>query len=129
MEIIGLEIKKISIGKFFPKLSKVELDILFNDGKDKEILKTVDISDPEDAADDLILEFRKMEKKIHGGSQEGFLVDNMVNVVVKEEDKLLREIPQFLGKVKAKLEDIRNKQVADGYLDRIRDIKSLKIEF
>ena len=50
MKIISLEIKKIEIGKFFPKENKVELSIFFNDGADKEILKVVDMSDPEIAA-------------------------------------------------------------------------------
>ncbi len=47
MKIVSLDIKKIGIGKFFPKEDKVELDINFNDGVDKEILKVVDMSDPE----------------------------------------------------------------------------------
>ena len=130
MKIISLEIKGIKIGKFFPKGNKVELDIFFNDGSDKEIFKTVDVSDAEGSAENILADLRKMEKNIHQGSQnEESIVENFVNIVVKNEDKAIKEIARFILKVGARMEEIKSKNVAEGYLDRIRQLKSLKVDF
>src|SRR3989338_1641340 len=129
MKIIGLEIKKITIGKFFPKEDKVELDITFNDGTDKEIFKIIDASDPKNAAEVILIDLRKLEKNIHKTTGQESVVDNFVNIVVKEEDRLVNEIPQFIQKVKNHMDKIKSKNVAEGYLDVVRELKSLKIEF
>ena len=129
MKIVGLEIKKITIGKFFPKEDKVELDITFNDGTDKEIFKIVDTSDPKNAAEGILMDLRKLEKNIHKTTGQESVVDNFVNIVVKEEDRLVNEIPQFIQKVKNQMDKIKSKNIAEGYLDIIRELKNLKIEF
>lgn len=54
MKIVSLELKKVSIGKFFPKENNVELHIKFNDGQDKEIMKNADINDAEGSAENII---------------------------------------------------------------------------
>ena len=130
MKIISLEIKKIEIGNFFPKENKVELDIFFNDGADKEIFKIVDMSDPEIAAESILADLRKMEKNIHKNSENREnIVDTLVNIVVKNEDNVVKEISQFIQRVNDKINEIKNKNVAEGYLDIIRELKNLKLDF
>ena len=130
MKIISLEIKKMSIGKFFPRESKVELDIFFNDGSDKEIFQIVDSSDAEGSAEAVLADLRKMEKNIHRSSQnEEPIVENFVNIVVKNEGKAIKEIAKFIQKIEARMEEIKSKNAAEGYLERIRQLKSLKIDF
>lgn len=130
MEIISLEIKKIGIGKFFPKEDKVELDIFFNDGSDKEIFKIVDTTNAEDAAEGILMDLRKLEKNIHKNTNDKeLIVDNFVNIVIKNEEGVIKEISEFIQKVKTKIDEIKQKNVADGYLDIIRELKNLKLEF
>ena len=130
MKIISLEIKKIRIGKFFPKEGKLELHIFFNDGKDKEIFKIVDTSNPENAAEDVLADLRKLEKNIHKNDEDSELsVNNYINIVVKHEDALIKEISQFILKAKNKIDQIKAKTKAEGYLDMIRELKNMKIEF
>ena len=130
MKIISLEIKKVSIGKFFPKEDKVELDIFFNDGSDKEIFKTVDVSDAEGSAEAILADLKKMEKNIHKNSEaRNSIVENLVNIVVKNENETIKEIARFIQKVEARMEEIKSKNVAEGYLDMIRQLKSLKVDF
>ena len=108
MKIISLEIKSIGIGKFFPKEDKVELDILFNDGTDKEIFKIVNTSDAERAAENILMDLRKMEKNIHKKTENKELIfDNFVNIVVKNEDNAIKEISQFIEKIKNKIDEIK----------------------
>ena len=130
MKIISLEIKKVSIGKFFPKENKVELDILFNDGGDKEIFKTVDVSDAEGSAEAVLADLRKMERNIHKNSEaDNPIVDNLINIVVKNENETIKEIARFIQKIGIKIGEIKSKNEAEGYLDKIRQLKSLKVDF
>jgi len=129
MKIVSLDIKKIGIGKFFPKEDKVELDINFNDGVDKEILKVVDITDAESAAESILDDLRKLEKNIHKNNEnKELIVDNFVNIVVKDEDNAIKEISQFIEKIKNKIGEIKSKNIAEGYLDIIRELKNLKLD-
>jgi hypothetical protein len=129
MKIISLEIKSMGIGKFFPKEDKVELNILFNDGNDKEIFKIVDTSDPVGSAEDILVDLRKMEKNIHKPDEnKELIVDNYVNIIIKNEDDSIKAISGFIQKVKTKIDEIKQKEVAEGYLDIIRDLKNLKID-
>ena len=129
MKIVGLELKKITIGKFFPREDKVELDILFNDGADKEIFNVVNASDPQNSAENILIDLRKLENTIHKNYGGEFIVNNVVNIVIKEEDRLVKEISQFIQQIRNKMNDIKNKNVAEGHLDRVRELKKLKIEF
>ena len=130
MKIISLEIKKIGVGKFFPKRDKVELQIFFNDGSDKEIFKIVDATNAVSAAEDILIDLRKMEKNIHKNNEnKENIVDNYINIVIKDEDQLVDEIAGFILNVKKKIDEIKQKNVAEGYLDIIRDLKNLEIEF
>jgi len=130
MKIIGLEIKNIGIGKFFPKEDKIELEILFNDGNDKEIFKIVDTSDAVNSAEGILIDLRKMEKNIHKNIEGGeFVVDNHINIVIKNEEKLIKEISEYIQQISVKMEEIKQKSVADGYLDLIRELKNLKMDF
>ena len=130
MKIISLEIKKIEVGKFFPKEDKVELDIFFDDGSDKEIFKIVDASDAVSAAEDILMDLRKLEKNIHKNNEnKELIVENYVNIIIKDEDNLVKEISGFIQKVKNKIDEIKQKDVAEGYLDIIRELKNLKIDF
>ena len=130
MKIISLEIKKIRIGKFFPKEDKVELEVFFNDGNDKEIFKIVETSDSENAAEGILADLRKMEKNIHKSDEnKELIVENYVNIVIKNEDYLINEISGFIQKIKNKIDEIKQKDVAEGYFDIIREMKNLKIDF
>ena len=130
MKIVSLEIKKIEVGKFFQKEDKVELDIFFNDGSDKEIFKIVDASDAVNAAEDILMDLRKLEKNIHKNSEnKELIIDNYVNIVIKNEDSTIKEISGFIQKAKNKIDEIKQKDVAEGYLDMIRELKNLKVDF
>lgn len=130
MKIVSLEIKKIGVGKFFPKRDEVELQIFFNDGSDKEIFKIVDAANAVSAAEGILIDLRKMEKNIHKNSEnKENIVDNYINIVIKDEDQLVDEIAGFILDVKKKIDEIKQKDVAEGYLDIIRELKNLEIEF
>ena len=129
MKIVSLEIKKIEIGKFFPKDDRVELNVKFNDGEDKQISKEVKMDDPEDAAGDILVELRKLERNLHKNGDSELVIDNFVNIVVKDEDEVIDTISDFIQKAKSRVDNIKSANVAEGYLDTIRELKSLMVEF
>ncbi len=132
MKIISLEIKRITLGRFFPREDRIEFIISFNDGDDREILKVLDASEPEKAAEEIAADLKKIEKTIHGeGEKLEFRKElkNMVNIVMKDEDKVLDDIAQFIKQAKLQVDKLKNKHDAEGYLDMVRDLKDLKLEF
>src|SRR3989338_7942348 len=132
MKIISLEIKKITLGRFFPQEDKIEFNIYFNDGDDREILKVLDASEPEKAAQEIVADLKKIEKTIHGeGEKLEFRKEmkNMINIVLKGEDDTLDAIAQFIKQAKFQVDKLKNKHDAAGYLDMVRDLKDLKLEF
>jgi len=130
MKIVGLEIKKVEIGKFFPKESKVELKISYNDGSDREIFNIVDVKDTQQAAESIIGNLKKIIKNLHKQEEnEGPIMGTFLNIVIKGEDEFIRETAKFIETIGIKMEEINNKKDAEGYLDIIRDFKNLKLEF
>ena len=124
-------IRHLEIGKFFPKKNEVELHIFFNDGQDKEIFKVVNVDDGGHAGEEILADLRKIIKNIHKKDieEEESIIENFVNIVVKQEDQFIEETVKFLEKIKIKMEGIVNKKDADGYMDMIREFKNLKLKF
>jgi chromatin segregation and condensation protein Rec8/ScpA/Scc1 (kleisin family) len=70
-----------------------------------------------------------LEKNIHKNNEnKELIVDNFVNIVVKDEDNAIKEISQFIEKIKNKIGEIKSKNIAEGYLDIIRELKNLKLD-
>ena len=128
MKIVSLEIKKIKVGRFFPREGRAEFHIMFDDGAEKEIKKEVDFADSENAAENVLIVLRKLEKRIHSDDENyGMTLENFVNIVIKDEDKVLKEISNFIQKIGIKISEINDKKEADGYLDRIRELKNMEL--
>jgi hypothetical protein len=91
----------------------------------------VKIDDSEHAGEEVLADLKKMIKNIHREDvKEGeSIIENFLNIVVKQEDEFIEETGKFLEKVKIKMEGLINKKDAEGYMDLIRELKSLKLEF
>ena len=118
MKVIKLIINKIKIEKYSPKDKAIDLAIFFNDGADKEILKTVEINDPDTLAEFIISEIRKTVKQAKG---------DVVPVTSEDEEKLAEKMSVFFSKVAEKIENIKKAKVAEGYIQLIREINSMQL--
>src|SRR3989338_11181878 len=98
MKIVYLEIKRITLGKFFPNEDKLELEISFNDGTDKDVLKVVDMADAKKAAETVLSGLILMEKQINTDETSKKIINkkvvdrNMVNIVVKDKESVIKQI-------------------------------------
>ena len=129
IKIVGVEFKKIKVTKFLPKEKKVELTIFFNDGEDKEILKIVNLEGIEGLAESVVEDIKAMEKNINKEFDGEMLLENSVNVVVKDEDNLPRKINEFLKNVSEGIDKVRASKAADGYLDLVNKVNRMSLEF
>lgn len=135
MKIVYLEIKKVTLGNFFPNEDKLELEISLNDGADKDILKVVDMADAKKAAENVLSGLILMEKQINTDGTSKKIINkkivdrNIINIVVKDKENSIKEIASLIRQAKAKIDEIKSKNAAEGYLELIRKLKSLKIEF
>ena len=125
MKIISLELKKITIGRFLIQEDKIEFNISFNDGSEKEVVKLLDASDPQKAAEGIVADITKMIRAIN--KEEG--KKEIINIVMKDDDKVVDAISNFIKQAKVHVDKIKSKHDAVGYLDMIRDLKSLQLEF
>jgi methionyl-tRNA synthetase len=129
IKIVSVEFKKIKINKFLPKEKAVEFTIFFNDGNDKEIIKSVNLYNIDGVAENIINDIVNMEKNINKEFNGETLLENSVNVVVKNQEGLLPKINDFLKKVSEGIEKVRASQTANGYLDLVGKVNRMFLEF
>jgi hypothetical protein len=116
---------------FSPSRKEVTLAILFNDGKEKEITKTIslDIGKGSDAAHEVIKAIRNVETRLNAEFDGKAVLDNYISIIIKDEEKANEKLTFFLSKVLEKIRTIKNQQVADGYMNLISQVNSMKQEF
>ena len=129
IKIISVEFKKLKVNKFLPKEKTVELSIVFNDGNDKEIMKSVNLSNIEGVAENIINDIVHMEKNINKEFNGETLLENSVNVIVKNKEGLLPKINDFLKNVSENIDKVRAHQTVDGYLDLVNNVNKMFLEF
>lgn len=126
MKIVSVEVTKVGIGKFYPKENKVELKIDYDDGNPRHFLKTVDVTTPEESSKDIVSNIIAQVTDINK-SHEKTYVDSLINIVIQNQEKVIEQIGAFIQKINSQLEKINEKKDVDGYLDIIRDLKSMHL--
>ena len=53
--------------------------------------------------------------------------ESLVNIVVKDQEKVLEQLSAFIQKLGSKLNKINEKKEVEGYLDVIRDLKASQL--
>ena len=129
MKKINVEIKGINVASFSPSKEDVSFIILFNDGKDKEIIKSMGIEKGEDAALDVIRAIRKVENSLHAEFDGKAVLDNYISIIINDEDKMVDKMTFFFSKVFEKIKIIKNKTDAEGYISLVNEVNSMKVEF
>jgi len=129
IKIISVEFKKIKVNKFLPKEKTVEFSIFFDDGNDKEIIKSVNLNNIKGIAENIVNDIINMEKNINKEFNGEMLLENSVNVVVKNEENLVPKINEFLKTVSGGIEHVRASQTAEGYLDLVSKVNRMSLEF
>ena len=129
MQKISVEIKSVKVSSFSPARQDVSFAVSFNDGKDKEITKTIPIKKGGEAAVDIIRDIRKVEGSLSAEFDGRSVLGNYTSITIKNEDKVMEKIGLFISNVFEKVKVIKNQTVADGYVSLINRVNSMKVEF
>ena len=129
MKTINVDVRRIKVSSFSPAKQSVSLVISFNDGKEKEITKTMAVKPASDAVIDIIKDIRGVENSLNAEFDGKAVLDNYTNIKIKNEDKVTEKMTAFVSKVFDKVNLIKNQKVAEGYVSLINTVNSMKIEF
>jgi hypothetical protein len=130
MKIIGVEISQVKLNKFYPREDKIELEISYNNGQDRKAAITVETLNEKNSAEEILEHIRRCERASNQKNEDiEAVMGEMINIVIKNEESVFEEISKFIKKARERVEKIKGKRDAVGYLDLIRDIKSLVIQF
>ena len=131
MKEINIDVSSIKVSSFSPARQDVSFVILFNDGKEKEITKTMQVKPVGEAVLEIIKAIRGVENTI-GAEFDGksvSVLDNHTNIKISNEDKVTDKLTAFVSKVFDNINRIKNQTVADGYMQLIANVNSMKTEF
>jgi hypothetical protein len=126
MKDINVKIKELNVLDFSTRDSSVTFELVSDNCK---INKTIVIDDPEEIADDLILEVRRFVKSKNKRPESEDILGNIINVKIEEEDKIISKISFFLGKLSDSIDIVKNANTSNNYLKLINEVKSMKLEF
>jgi len=128
MKIINVELKSIKVASFSPAKQDVSFVVSFYDGKEKEITKTIGLEKGSDAALGIIRDIRRVENSLNAEFDGKALLDNYINIVIKDEDKVTERLAAFISKVFEKVKLIKSQTVADGYMSLISRVNGMRME-
>lgn len=129
MKIINVDVHGIKVSSFSPARQDVSFAVSFNDGKEKEITKTMEVKPAADAVIDIIKDIRKVENSLSAEFDGKALLDSYTNIKISNEDKITEKMTTFISKVFDKVNVIKNQTVADGYISLINRVNSMRLEF
>lgn len=129
MKIINIRFTKLRVGGFNAQNGSVSLEVGFNDGIEKQIVRTTIIDNPQALADSIINEIWRMEKRIHYEFDDNKVLQSQVNVVIEDEDDVSEKIAMFLADISKKVNVIMKSKLADGYMDKVKELNRAVFEF
>ncbi len=129
MNAIRLVINSVHICRFSARDGSLDIVINFNDGQDKEITKSIIVTDPDRNAEAVIEEICKLVKNTSNRFDGNTVLGKDIKLMFERKDDIVKKLANFLRDAHLKVESVRNKKSSEGYLDMIRRITSMKLSF
>ena len=129
MNIINVDVNRIKVSSFSPARQDVSFVISFNDGKEKEITKTMGVKPASDAVIEILRAIRGVENSLSAEFDGRAVLDHHTNIKINNEDKVTDKMTAFVSKVFDKISVIKKQTVAEGYMQLIANVNSMKMEF
>ena len=129
MKRVTVKLISVEVKAYNARDEHLEIRILLNDGKNKELVKQLHLAQPASQADDIFKEIRERLKKAHGGSSVG--EDPLSGLVhihwLQDEEHIHDKFARFLGTLNEKIRNAKRK--GQSYYDLERVMESAKIDF
>ncbi|MEM3154060.1 MAG: hypothetical protein QW165_00640 [Candidatus Woesearchaeota archaeon] len=105
MKVVDVDFKKIDIVDYYSQLDQVKIRVLFNDGKEKALVRQMSITDPGKQALEIISEIRTKLKEQH---REHSLDDHpLAGALIlrfrQEEEQVHEKTARFLAQAREKI--------------------------
>jgi len=129
MKAVDVDFKKADVVDYYSQLDQIKVRVLFDDGKEKALIRQFSITDPSRQASELISEIRIKLKEQHKPSS---LEDHpLANVLVlrfrQEEDLLHDRLAKFLAQARERIRSGRLSNLS--YLDLSKKIVGFSVKF
>lgn len=125
MRIVNVRFKRLGVDSFSVIDCLINIEVFFNDGANKQILKKMRIRGARDMVDELITDMVMMEKNINLNF-DGEKIAGEVKVVIEEEQDVRKKLLIFFDEIVAKTQRIRNTKTSEGYLGLLGDVKRME---
>lgn len=129
MNIINVDVHRVKVSSFSPARQDVSFLISFNDGKEKEITKTMGVKPASDAVIEILKAIRGVENSLNVEFDGRAVLDHHTNIKINNEDQVTDKMTAFVSKVFDKISIIKKQTVAEGYMQLIANVNSMKMDF
>jgi predicted DNA-binding protein (UPF0278 family) len=130
MKTVSVKFVGIEVASYNARDEHLEIRVLLNDGKDKQMIKQLRIEDPAGQADEILKEVREKLKKAHstGPSYDSDPLSGIVHIKWMQDEELVQErLAKFIAALREKIRNAKRKNIS--YYDLERQMGSLKTDF
>lgn len=128
MKKVDVKLKSLDILRTFPKEYALDIRLLINDGKDKELVKKIKLDDGAGAGIALLKEVREKVKKAHAGSASDDVLGGVVVVkLLDDDDVVVGKLTKFFSTVRDKMRVANLGKIS--YYDAEVQVKRTRVVF
>ncbi|MEM4246735.1 MAG: hypothetical protein QXR48_00290 [Candidatus Woesearchaeota archaeon] len=130
MKTVPLRFISAEVASYNARDEHLEIKILLNDGKDKQMIKQLHIEDPSGQANEILREVREKLKKAHssGPNYDDNPLSGIVNIRLLQDEELVEErLAKFIAALKEKIRNAKRKNIS--YYDLEQQVRLLKTGF
>jgi len=128
MKPINVKFLSMKVSGFNAQQGSISMEINFNDGNNKQVVRKTIIDDARALSNSIVDEIIQMEQRIH------YEVDSrelktVVHVNIHNEYEIVDRMTNFLSSISHMIKNIMVAKLADGYMDKIKSLNRMKIDF
>ncbi|MEM4239642.1 MAG: hypothetical protein QXM31_01065 [Candidatus Woesearchaeota archaeon] len=130
MKSVAVKFVSADVAAFNARDEHLEVRVVLNDGRDKQMIKQMRLEDPVHQADEIIREVRDKLKKAHssGPSYDDDPLAGVVHIKWMQDEELVQEkLAKFLAALREKIRNAKRKNIS--YYDLEQQMRLLKTEF
>ena len=126
IQIVYLALKRLKVAAFSAAESRVGMNVVFNDGKDRALACKLRIAEPKIMAVKLISELMAVEENEHT-EFDGEALSNNTIVLLYDKEKTQAALTDFFQTLYSKACRIKNATKSDGYLNMVADLRRTEL--
>ncbi|MEM2916121.1 MAG: hypothetical protein QXT19_02070 [Candidatus Woesearchaeota archaeon] len=130
MKTVPVKFISAEVASYNARDEHLEIRILLNDGKDKQMIKQLHIEDPSGQANEILKEVREklMKALASGPNYDDNPLSGIVNIRSLQDEELVEErLAKFIVALREKIRNAKRKNIS--YYDLEQQMRLLKTDF